>query len=446
MDIKKLIAQKNPLAIQVGLFDLNGILRGKYLSTQKFQSALENGFGFCDVVLGGDCDDQLINGMKHTGWHSGYPDAPVSIDVDTARELPFAQDTLLLLAEFKGDAESLCPRSVLRKVIQEAESMGLHPFAGMEFEFSIFNESRESLRDKHYQHLDSLTPGNFGYSLLRCGALSDFYHGLLDQCDKMKMPLEGLHTEIGPGVLEAALQADNALRAADNAALFKTATKIYAQQKDCVATFMAKWSKEHQGQSGHIHISLKDKNGKNVFYDENHPNGMSDTMLHFLAGQQALMPILLPMVAPNVNSFVRLQPGYWAPTVSNWGYDNRTCALRVISGSPKSQRIEYRIPGADSNPYLAFAAAIASGLYGIKNNLKPSSPTIGNAYTQKYDDHLRIPSSLGEATQLFEQSDVAKNLFGESFVTDYAATRRWEQEQANLQVTQWQRERYFEII
>lgn len=446
-DVEKILAKKNPQAIQVGLFDLNGILRGKYISVQKFLGALKNGFGFCDVVLSSDCDDQLIDGMKISGWQTGYPDAPVVIDPTSGRILPYiGVETPIFLAEFSGYASGLCPRSLLKKVIKKAQSMGYFPFGGMEFEFTVFAEDRESVREKNYKNLETLTPGNFGYSLLRSGATCDFYHGLMDWCHKLEMPLEGFHTEIGPGVLETALQATDGLRAADNAALFKTTAKIYAQQMGCMASFMAKWNENIQGQSGHIHLSLKDSKGNNVFFADENPHQMSQVMQHFLAGQQALMPYLLPMVAPNVNSFVRLQPGFWAPTAAAWGVDNRTCALRVIAGSSKAQRIEYRIPGADANPYLAFAAALASGLYGIENELMPTDPIVGNAYEAKHDDAIKLPVNLGDAVIKFKSSEPVSQLFGNEFVNEYAKTRLWEQQMANKAVTDWQRERYFEII
>ena len=445
-DCRKIIEKLNVSTIQIALCDLHGILRGKYISTKKFLASLEKGFSFCDVILGLDVDDTLIDGLNVTGWHSGYPDAVATVVPNSCRSLPYADNVLFFQGEFSPPKDALCARTILRKVIQQANEMGFYPFAGMEFEFSAFSEDSLSLQEKNFQSLDSMTLGNFGYSILRIGSHSEFHNGLLRFCADMAIPLECLHTEIGPGVLEAALQATDALRAADNAVLFKTVSKIYAAQQHIILNFMAKWSLKHQGQSGHIHMSLNNAQGENVFYDENQPNNMSQTMQYFLAGQQRLMPELLVMSASNVNSFVRLQPGYWAPTAATWGFDNRTCALRVIRGSKTAQRIEYRITGADANPYLAFAAALASGLYGITHQLELTAPIKGNSYAQKHDQSMRLPRTLGEATDKFEKSSIAKELFGAEFVKDFSTICRFEQEQSDKQVTDWQLKRYFEII
>ena len=207
------------------------------------------------------------------------------------------------------------------------------------------------MREKSYRDLKNITPGFFGYSVLRSGVHADFYHELLELANKMDFEIEGLHTETGPGVLEAAIRVDDALKAADKAALFKTFTKILAQRRGWMATFMAKWSRDWPGQSGHLHASLRDiKTGKGAFYDANAQHNMSETMRWFVGGQQQLMPEILAMVACTVNSYTRLIPGFWAPTDSAWGVENRTTALRVIPGSEKSQRVEYRVAAADINP------------------------------------------------------------------------------------------------
>ena len=222
-----------------------------------------------------------------------------------------------------------------------------------------------------------MTPGAFGYSVLRSSVHSDLYHELLDLGQTMRFPIEGLHTETGPGVLEAALTYCDALEAADRAALFKTFAKVLAQRHGLMATFMAKWSNSVPGQSGHLHISLRTTDGESVFHDPSKPHEMSDAMRWFIGGQQALMPELLAMVAGTVNSYSRLVPGYWAPTSATWGVENRTTALRVIRGGPSSQRVEYRIAAADINPYIALAAAIGSGLWGIEHRIEPDAADRG---------------------------------------------------------------------
>jgi glutamine synthetase len=247
-------------------------------------------------------------------------------------------------------------------------------------------------------------------------------------------------------VLEAALYYDKALEAADRAALFKTFMKVLAQRRGLMATFMAKWSNSYPGQSGHIHISLKGKDGKAAFHDPKGPHGMSKTMQHFVAGQQALMPELLGMVAQTVNSYSRLIPGFWAPTTATWGVENRTCALRVIPGSAKSQRVEYRIAAADANPYIALAAALGSGLYGIENKLDLPAPIEGNAYAMKFPAKSALPLTLMEAAERLKKSKAGRALFGDEFVEHYAASREWEEREFRRHITDWELARYFEII
>ena len=445
-DVRAMVDQRKPGYVKVGVFDIDGIMRGKYMSCAKFLAALKKGFGFCDVVLGWDSQDQLYDNVTYTGWHTGYPDAPVRILPDSIRELHYEDNTLFFLGEFAGQAEAICPRGILRRVIDRASGMGIEALVGFEYEFFVFEEDPHSIRKKHYRDLKPLAPGFFGYSVLRNSVHSDFYRELLDTCERMDFTLEGLHEETGPGVLEGAITVDTALAAADKAALFKTFAKIVAQRSGLMATFMAKWSPDWPGQSGHIHMSLTDDGGKAVFHDPGAPHQMSETMRHFVAGQQQLMPELLAMVAPTVNAFTRLIPGFWAPTEASWGIDNRTCALRVIPGSAKSQRVEYRVAAADANPYVVLAAALASGLWGIENKAALSDPVVGNAYDQTFPAEMRFPGTLWEAAQRLKASAMAKDWFGEAFVEHYAATREWEEREFRKHITDWELERYFEII
>jgi glutamine synthetase len=432
--------------VKVGVFDADGVLRGKYMGREKFISALSGGFGFCDVVLGWDSNDQLYDNVKYTGWHTAYPDAAVRILPDTCRAVPFEDGMLLFLGEFAAPAEAICPRGILRRVLARADAMGFAVKAAAEFEFFLFEETPHSVREKHYRGLRNLTPGFFGYSVLRSSVHAEFYRDLLALCQDMRFPLEGLHTETGPGVLEAAIEVTSALEAADRAALFKTFTKVLAQRAGLMATFMAKWSPDWPGQSGHLHVSLADKSGRSAFYEEGAPASMSQTMRWFVGGQQALLPELLAMVASTVNSYTRLIPGFWAPTEASWGVENRTCALRVIPGSAKSQRVEYRIAAADINPYIALAAAIGSGLWGIENRIEPDAAVEGNAYEQRFPAERALPRTLTEAAGRLKASAAARSLFGEAFVEHFAATREWEEREFRRAITDWEMARYFEII
>jgi len=444
-DVEKLLAMEDIPYVKVGVFDVDGILRGKHMHRDKFLSALKNGFGFCDVVLGWDSNDQLYDCARFTGWHTAYPDVRVQIVPDSMRRLSTENDIPFFLGEFADKGEEVCPRGTLRRVLNKAQRMGFRATAGFEFEFFLFEETSHSVRDKGFRDLKPITPGFFGYSLLRSGLHSEYHEEFLNMCLSMDMPLEGLHTETGPGVMEAALQKSGALEAADRAALFKTFTKIFAQKKGWMATFMAKWSNDWPGQSGHIHMSLEDEAGKNIFFDRQSEHTMSEAQRWFVGGQQALIPELLAMVAPTVNSYRRLVPGFWAPTEASWGIENRTCALRVISGE-KAQRVEYRIAAADINPYIALAAALGSGLWGIENKVEPLPPTVGNAYEQTFPSDLALPQTLTEASGRLRASSAAVDLFGAAFVEHYAQSREWEEREFRKAVTNWELDRYFEII
>ena len=445
-DAKKIVEQRGLSHIKVGLFDIDGVMRGKYLSKEKLFSCLDNGFAFCDVVLGWDSKDQLYDNVSYTGWHTGYPDAPVCIVASSCRHLPFEGEMLLFIAEFDGDAAKLCPRRLLQRIIARANDLGFNVSAAFEYEFFMFNETPDSVRAKNYRNLTPMTPGAFGYSIIRNSVHADKYHDLLKLCEQMDMPLEGLHSETGPGVIEAALVYDNASAAADKAALFKTFTKVWAQRNEMMATFMAKWSGDLPGQSGHIHISPQSRDGKSAYFDAGGEHTMSVIQRQFLAGQQRLMPEFLAMTAPTVNSYTRMVPGLWAPLDATWGVENRTTALRVIPGSEKSQRIEYRLGAADANPHIALAAALASGLYGIEHELEPTPQVTGNAYEQEHPAELSLATSLFEAAGRLRQSQAANELFGQEFVEHYAATREWEEREFRKHVTDWELSRYFEII
>ncbi len=432
--------------VKVGVFDIDGVMRGKYMSKDKFLSALDNDFGFCDVVLGWDVKDRLYDNARYTGWHTGYPDASVRILPATCRQLPFEDNMLFFLCEFSEKAEEICSRSVLRRVIKKAESAGLYIFSGFEYEFFVFNETAQTIREKNYQNLQPLAPAEFGYSVIRNTVESETYQSILKLAEDMDFSIEGLHEETGPGVLEAAIAYSSALDSADKGALFKTFTKILLQKQNKIATFMARWSPDEAGQSGHIHVSLRDDKAQALFYDASQKDNISDIMGYFAAGQQTLMAEFMPMIAPTVNSYRRLIPGLWAPTQASVGVDNRTCAIRIIPGSEKSQRLEFRISAADANPYIVLAAVIASGLWGIENKAEIEAMVTGNAYEQTFAENLNLPTTLWDATQKFKQSTIARDYFGDEFVNHFSASREWEEREFRKHISQWELDRYFEII
>jgi glutamine synthetase len=435
--------------VKIAVADIDGVLRGKYISAEKFLSVAQSDLGFCNVVFGWDMADMAYDNASYTGWHTGYPDAKVKLDLSSFRRIPWEDDVPFFLGEFvdkAGGPLPICPRQLLKKIINTASGAGYTAKFSQEFEWFNFAETSRSFAEKEGRNLVPLTPGMFGYSVLRSTERNDFFSDLFGLLKKFDIPLEGLHTETGPGVYEAAIAFSDILLAADRAVLFKTAVKEIAGKNGILATFMAKFSENLPGCSGHVHQSLWDKkSAKNLFHDAADKQSMSPLMKNYLAGQLHCLPHILPMVAPTINSYKRLVEGAWAPTTVTWGLDNRTVALRALTEGKKSCRLETRVVGSDTNPYLAMSACLAAGLYGIRKKLKLQQPaTAGNGYRDVSNG--TFPKSLEEATQLMKTSPIAKELFGETFVQHFTQTREWEVKQFAKVVTDWEIKRYFEII
>ena len=437
--------------VKVAVSDIDGILRGKLLHIDKFLGAAQphpaGGFGFCDVVFGWDAHDQCYDNTQVTGWQHGFPDALARLDLDTARRVPWDGGVPLFLGEFvnaDGSAHPLCPRQTLKRVLARAAKLGVMPMAGMEFEWFNFAETPQTWAAKRGVGPEPITPGMFGYSLLRMSDQRGFFNALFDDMAAFDVPIEGLHTETGPGVYEAAIAFADALKTADRAILFKTGAKEIGKRFGIMPSFMAKWSAQYPGCSGHIHQSLSD--GKaNLFFDAKDARAMSKLFESYLAGQIACLMEFAPLFWPTINSYKRLVDGFWAPVKPTWGLDNRTASFRVIAGNPKSTRLETRCPGADANPYLASAAVVAAGMYGVEKGLKLTQPPITG--TNQGAEHIpRAPRSLIETTRLFRESAIARDWLGDTFVEHFAATREWEHRQWQDAVTDWELKRYFEII
>jgi glutamine synthetase len=450
--LRAAFVDKQITKVKVGGFDVDGVLRGKYLAMDKFWGALESGIGFCDVVFGWDIGDVLYDNAKVTGWHSGYPDAHARIDLDSFRISPWEPGTAAFLLDFvdkDGNPHPACPRSLLKGVLAKAAALGIMAVCGAEFEFFLFKETPESLRTKGFRDLTPLSPGMFGYSWVREGQNSALCHAILDEMAAFGIPLEALHTETGPGVYEVAIGYDEALAMADKAALFKTGMKELASKRGLMVTFMAKWNAELPGCSGHIHQSLwrkSDNDAKEpLFYDAADPDKLSAVARHFVGGQLALMPELTALYSPTVNSYKRYVPGVWAPLTATWGIENRTCAVRAIPGSAASTRLEYRQTAADMNPYIAMAASLAAGLWGIERRAPPPPPAQGDASSESAQA-ARLPRTLREATALLSQSVIAREILGEPFIDHYVRTRDWETRQYEKAVTEWELRRYFEAV
>jgi glutamine synthetase len=432
--------------IKIAVTDIDGVLRTKYINKKKLAGLGDQKLGICDVVFGWDSGDVCYDNVAVTGWHTGYPDAQAKIDLSTFRKIPWENNIPFYLADFGADAKyeaATCSRSLLKRVAADCKSMGFTTRFAQEFEWFNFNGTPTSINEAGLHALQPITPGMFGYSGLRTSLNKAFVAEVMDFMEAFDVQLEGMHTETGPGVFEAAVYFDEILAAADKAILFKHGVKEIAYRHNMVASFMSKWNAKLPGCGGHIHQSLWDADGKtNLFWSEK--GGLTEKLESYIAGQLYCLPEILPMFAPTVNSYKRIGHGDWAPANVTWGFDNRTAAIRVIGGKHDSARIETRVPGADTNAYLALGAALASGLFGIKNKMKLEIPeTRGNSYAA---NAMQLPANLMAATEKMANSGVAKQLFGGAFVNHFTRTREWEWRQFQNAVTDWELKRYFEII
>ncbi len=446
-DLRKQFKEHGIRKVKVGGFDLDGVLRGKYISLEKFWSAIDKGFGFCDVIFGWDINDQLYDNATVTGWNTGYPDTLARIDPSTLRILPYAPDTAHFLVDFHsedGTRHPACPRGLLKSLDERAQEAGFRSKFSAEFEFWVFNETPDTLHAKGFRDLEPLSPGMFGYSWLREGQHQLLVDDILDTCAAYDIEIEGLHTETGPGVWEAALRYDDVVAAADKAALFKTTLKQICDRHGYAVTFMAKWNPDLPGSSGHIHQSLWGAQGQINLFAAAGSDTLSETGLHYLGGLVSLAPELTALYSPFVNSYKRYVPGVWAPLSASWGIENRTCGSRVILGpSDHAARIEFRQTAADINPYIAMATCLGSGLHGIAERIEPPPMTEGDA-TKEISPSLALPLTLEAAVARLRTSKAAPAVLGEPFVDHYVRARDWECREYQKSVSEWELRRYFE--
>lgn len=429
--------------VMLGYVDLDGLLRGKYVARAKFESIRDKGSAFCSVVLGWDARDELYRN-DYTGWFSGFPDDAVRVVPGEGRILP-GEGCAFHLLEFTGEGREICARNLACRTAEKAADMGFSVKAGFEYELFVFRETPQSAMEKRYRDLVPLTPTTGGYSVLRTAVNREFFEGMMELAQGLGTPLEAIHPEAGEGAMEFAFTPSEAMEAADRAAIFKTFSKAWGQRNGLILCYMAKPVTGLPGCGGHLHLSLW-QGSTAAFHDPSRPELLSGTARHFIGGQQRYMPELLAMYAPTINAFTRLAPGFWAPTGASWGFDNRTCSLRVVGDSEKSLRVECRPPAADANPYLVMAAALASGLAGIRDRIEPEPPTRDNAYDAAFAEHLRFPSSLGEAAARLRASAMAREWFGDRFVDHFATSREAEVAAQRAAVSDWELHRYFEMI
>ncbi|MCC7411903.1 MAG: glutamine synthetase [Gammaproteobacteria bacterium] len=445
-----LLADPDLRHVTVAVTDFQGQLRGKIIAREKVARAAQ---GSAELrlplgMLAMDPDDTLLAAPRLTDGADGYADAGVRVIADSARRLPWASAarSVLVLAEYAGDAAPWCPRALLRSVLENAGAQGLNPWYGIELEWTLFEETPWSARDKGYRGLRVATPTSSHGVIARQEGRGGFYDDLLAACATLDIGLESTHEEIGGGLIEAAIAHRPGLQVADDAVLLKSFIKALARRRGQLASFMARWSDSHDGHGAHVHLSLRDTANRAVFHDAGAGRDLSAALLAFIGGVQRWLPETVLLCAPNVNSFKRFVPGSFAPVDLSWGIDNRTCALRVLTGAAPATRIECRVPGADANPYLAVAALVAAGMRGIAEGVAPTAPLRGDAGGREQPDAPQLPHSFDEAVERLRASRFARAAFGDAFVDAYAATRAAQAQALRLRVSDVELMRFFELV
>ncbi|WP_230969581.1 glutamine synthetase family protein [Nitrogeniibacter aestuarii] len=431
----------------VAIVDTNGLLRGQKVAGEDLAGILEHGMGMSPVQLALDPTDEIMHMPGVTDDEGDFHDSQLRVDPDSLRHIPFEvdSDSVLYLAQFTGDAAEFCPRTVLRRVLARATEMGFAPKLGFELEFTLFDESAESLRTKGFDGLTTATALPSHDLIIYQVAQSDFYTAVADMCGPLGIRLGKMHEEIGGGFMEACINANGALPAADQAVLLKNFLRVLAMKQGRTVCFMPRWSEQADSQSTHLHVSLLGTDGSPCFWDADQPHHMSETFRHFIGGLQRYLPDITLLFAPTVNSWRRFAEGTFAPPAYTWGIENRTTCLRVVGGSARSLRVENRLPCSDSNPYLAAAATIAAGLAGIADKIEPGEATVGNGYVPGHSKGAPLLRNMHEAIEAFSASDFARAWFGPRFVETFTSTRRAQRAQFEGKDLIAERRRFFEL-
>ncbi|GAA2592574.1 glutamine synthetase family protein [Streptomyces axinellae] len=423
--------------------DMQGRLQGKRFAAPYFLSdVLDGGSEGCNYLLAVDVDLNTVEGYQMSSWERGYGDFAMHGDTATLRRVPWNPGTALLTADLAwhdGSPVAASPRQILQRQLARLAERGWGACVGTELEFMVFQDTYEQAWDGGYRGLTPANQYNVDYSILGTGRVEPLLRRIRNEMAAAGMTVESAKGECNLGQHEIAFRYADALTTCDQHALYKTGAKEIAAQEGQALTFMAKYD-EREGNSCHIHLSLRDDSGAAVLADEAGEYGMSPLMRHFLAGQLAALREFTLLYAPNINSYKRFRPGSFAPTAVAWGPDNRTCALRVV-GHGHGHRLENRVPGGDVNPYLAVAGMIAAGLHGIDHQLEPPEACTGNAYKS---DAAHVPATLREAAGLWEDSSLARDAFGTEVVDHYLNMARVEQRAYDTAVTDWERYRSFE--
>jgi glutamine synthetase len=429
--------------VLVAFTDMQGRLQGKRCAAQYFlDEVAPHAAEACNYLLAVDVEMNTVDGYAMSSWERGYGDFVLVPDMTTLRLVPWHEATALVLCDVRwsdGAPVVASPRQILRAQLDRLATHGLAADVGTELEFMLFADSFDTAWRKAYHDLEPANLYNVDYSMLGTARVEPLLRRIRNGMAGAGMVVESAKGECNLGQHEIAFRYTDALATCDNHSIYKTGAKEIADQAGMALTFMAKYD-QREGNSCHIHISLRGENGPVSAGDGEH--GFSPLFGHFVAGQQACLRELTYLFAPNINSYKRYAEGSFAPTAIEWGLDNRTCSLRVVGHGP-SLRVENRVPGGDVNPYLAVAALIAAGLHGIENELPLSPPYSGNAYQS---GGSRVPTTLREAAELFAGSKVAETAFGTEVVEHYTNAARVELAAFDSAVTDWERRRGFERL
>ncbi|MDQ0797372.1 glutamine synthetase family protein [Streptomyces sp. B1I3] len=441
--LRALVASGEIDTVVLAFPDMQGRLQGKRFAASFFlDEVLEHGTEGCNYLLAVDTDMNTVDGFAMSSWADGYGDFAMRPDLATLRRVPWHEGTAMVMADLAwedGTPVVAAPRQILRRQLERLAAHGLTAHVGTELEFIVFKDTYEQAWDRNYRGLTPANQYNIDYSVLGTGRIEPLLRRIRNEMAAAGLTVESAKGECNPGQHEIVFRYDEALVTCDQHAVYKTGSKEIAAQEGVALTFMAKFN-EREGNSCHIHLSLQDAGGQSVMAGED--GTMSPLMRHFLAGQLAALREFSLLYAPNINSYKRFQPGSFAPTAVAWGHDNRTCALRVV-GHGRSMRFENRLPGGDVNPYLAVAGLVAAGLYGVERRLELPEACAGNAYTAGYE---RVPTTLREAADLWEHSEIARTAFGEETVAHYRNMARVELEAFDAAVTDWELRRSFERL
>jgi glutamine synthetase len=434
----------------VAFTDMQGRLVGKRMAARLFvEEVAAHGAECCSYLLAVDVDMNTVAGYAMSSWDTGYGDMVMLPDLSTLRLVPWLPGTALVIADLgwsDGGDVAVAPRAILRRQLDRLGERGLIADVATELEFIVFDQSYREAWAGGYRALTPASDYNIDYAILASSRMEPLLHDIRQGMQGAGLRFEAVKGECNKGQQEIGFRYDEALVTCDNHAIYKNGAKEIADQHGKSLTFMAKYD-EREGNSCHIHLSLRtlggSKDGTAAFDDGNRPHGMSETFGSFVAGLLATVRELTLFYAPNINSYKRFADGSFAPTAVAWGLDNRTCALRVV-GHGRNIRVECRVPGGDVNPYLAVAALVAGGLYGIERGLQPPAPYAGNAYEATGVE--RLPATLAEAAALFEHSVLAREAFGDDVVAHYLNNARVELAAFNAAVTDWERMRGFERL